>query len=252
MKLKLALLAVFFLLPTIVFADAKSDFEYQYTKYRDSYLEFSVYKRDYLSTPSLDNQQKVLLSLKQSLISRDLTKASLARYLIDLITVDKVVYDPLNSIVQSLDDSYLYFNGKANEAQSVVTLENLKDYDLNYSQTSLDSEKALKLGIVAHKIAKLIHLQDQSTKAMETLKYKLPDSISIRVKERVAELDQERLVINQKIDELMNYLLSKEGQESIQSPIFFGSRVDKLSEIRTLQLNWIDKLIDLDLNYGKI
>ena len=42
---------IFLLLPTIVFADAKSDYDYQYTRYRDSYQEFIIFKKDYLTLP---------------------------------------------------------------------------------------------------------------------------------------------------------------------------------------------------------
>lgn len=246
------ILAVFFLLPTIVSADAKTDYDYQYTRYRDSYLEFTIFKKDYLATPSLDNQQKVLLSLKQSLVSRDLAKASLAWYLSDLINLDKVKYEPFNPILASLSSARQYYTAKADEAQTVVTLSNLKEYDKNYLETSVQPERALRFGIMAHKLAKLVHIQEESLKAYESLRYKLPDSVSIRVQERLVDLDVDRLVINQKIDEISGYLLSKEGQESVDSPVFFSGKVEKFIEIRELQITWVDKLIDLDLNYAKI
>lgn len=252
MRLSFVIFILFFFIPTIVFADAKSDFEYQYTKYRDNYLEFSIFKKDYLATPSLDNQQKVLLSLKQSLVARDLSKASLSRYLSDLILTNQVNYDPLVPVLQALESARQYFTLKANEAQTVVTLENLKEFDKEYLATSLNSERALKLGIVSHKIAKLVRIQNDSQKAYETLKYRLPDTISIRAKERLSELERDHLEINKKIDELANLVVSIEGQENVDSPVFFSGKVEPLMQIRTMQLNWIDKLIDLDRNYAKI
>ena len=243
---------IFLLLPTIVFADAKSDYDYQYTKYRDSYQEFIIFKKDYLDTPSLDNQQKVLLSLKQSLVSRDLAKSSLAWYLSDLINLNKVKYKPLDPILTMLSDARLYYLAKANEAQTVVTLSNLKEYDKSYLETSTNPESALRFGIMAHKLAKLVYIQEESLKAYQSLKYKLPDNVSIRVQERLVDLESDWQAINQKIDEIGSYLLSKEGQESVDSPVFFSGKVEKFIEIRELQITWIDKLIDLDLNYAKI
>jgi hypothetical protein len=105
---------------------------------------------------------------------------------------------------------------------------------------------------LAHKIANLVHIQQKETKAFETLKYRLPENVSVRVGERLSELERDNLLIDSKIDELANHIISKEGQESVDSPIFFTGKIDKLGEIRNLQLIWIEKLIDLDLNYGKI
>lgn len=252
--LRLFVFAISFLfaIPRTVLADSKSDYEYQYTKYRDSYLEFSIFKKDYLNTPSLDNQQKVLLSLKQSLVSRDLAKASLAGYLFDLIQVNKIDYSPMVPILQGLSNSRQYFISKSNDAQSLVTLENLKNYDKEYLKTSIESERYLKFGIVAHKIASLVRIQSELSKALEKLKYKIPNETSARLLERLTELENDHAIINEKIDTIAEYLISEEGQENVDSPIFFTGRIEKLSEIRELQLDWVDKLIDLDLNYGKI
>jgi len=170
----------------------------------------------------------------------------------DLININKTNYPQLQPILGSLIDSRSYFLSKANEAQTVVTISNLKDYTADYLLTSIEPEHSLRYGILGHKIAKLVKIQVDSKKALESLKYKLPESASVRVGERVRELEKTHEDINIKIDDLANYVISPEGKESVDSPIFFAGRVEKLDEIRTLQIDWIDRLIDLDLNYGKI
>ena len=135
---------IFLLLPTIVFADAKSDYDYQYTRYRDSYQEFIIFKKDYLDTPSLDNQQKVLLSLKQSL-SHAICQVFACLVSIRLINLNKVKYKPLDPILTMLSDARLYYLAKANEAQTVVTLSNLKEYDKSYLETSTNQKELFVL-----------------------------------------------------------------------------------------------------------
>ena len=82
----------------LAWADAKSDYDYQYGQYRTGYSEFVILKQDYLNTPSLDNQQKAMLSAKQTILARDLAKASLHWYLMDLITGYQVDYGPMKRI----------------------------------------------------------------------------------------------------------------------------------------------------------
>ena len=43
----------------------------------------------------------------------------------------------------------------------------------------------------------------------------------------------------------------QEEEESADAEIFFSSRVEKLAEIQTLQIDWINRLIDIDKNYAQ-
>lgn len=247
------LLAFLFLfIPNLVFADAKSDFEYQFSKYRDSYVEYRLFKKDYLSTPTLDNQQKALLAAKQSLNTRDLAKASFATYIRDLTVADKINYPVLNPILNDLVAAQSYYLTESNKSLALVTLADIDAYDKNYIKTYQDPEQAIKLGIVASKIAKLKYFHLQQEASLKSLKNKLSTNLSARVSERIIELETGLQTIGNKIDTISNFLVSPEGKENTESEIFFTARIEPISEIRTLQLDWMDLLIDLDLNYGKI
>jgi hypothetical protein len=250
---KLIPLFVFFVIfSTSVFADSRSDFDFQYSKYRQSYSEFSLYKTDYLSTSSLDNQQKALLAAKQAISTRDLTKASFAAYIRDLIAQNKLKYEPLLPVSAWLLESQQFFLNEASKGQSVVTMANLNDFDTKYNESFLKYEKYLKVGVVAQKVAKLKNLSLQQQNALNAQKAKMPETVSVRVTERIALLESELTLISEKIDSMANFLISDEGMDNSDSEVFFTSKIDQLIEIRELQLSWMDKLIDLDLNYAKI
>ncbi len=254
MKLNAVIVSIIFLvfLATSVFADSKSDFDFQYSKYRQSYSEFSLYKKDYLSTPSLDNQQKALLASKQAINTRDLTKASFAALIRDLILQNKLNYSPLQPVNAWLLESQQFFLSEAAKGQEIVTLANLNEFDTKYSESYLKYEKFLKVGIVAQKVAKLKNLSLQQQTALASQKEKMPNDVSVRVTERVSLLESELVTIGEKIDAMANFLISEEGMDNSDSEVFFTSKIEQLIEIRDLQLAWMDKLIDLDLNYAKI
>lgn len=250
---KFLFLAVFLMFfPVVVFADSKSDFDYQFSKYREHYLEYSIFKKDYLTNPTLDNQQKALLTIKQSLSARDLAKASFATHVRDLITVNKINYPILTPIINNLTVSQNYYQGEAKKSLALVTLADIDTYDKDYSKSYLEPEKNIKLGIVASKIAKLKYFHTQQEEALDKLKTKLPTSPSLRVAERITDLENGLNNISIKINTMSELLVSEEGRDNTESEIFFTSKLEPLSEIRTLQLNWLDLLIDLDLNYGEI
>lgn len=242
----------FIIFTTSAFADSKSDFEYQHSKYREHISEFLIFKKDYLDTPSLDNQQKALLTAKLAIKARDLTKASFAAYINDLIQHGNLSYSPLVPVRQMLLESQQFFLGESAKSQNIVTTTNLHDFDDYYSKNFPKHEQSIKIGIVAQKIAKLKFLSIQLEKSFTELKTKLPINVSVRVTERVSSLDTDLKIITEKVDAMAEYLVSEENLGNSESEIFFSSKVEQLSEIRQLQLNFIDQLIDLDLNYGKI
>lgn len=252
MKLLLFLFTILFFLVTPVLADSRSDFDYQYGKYRERFSEFLLYKKDYLSTPSLDNQQKALLTAKLSISTRDLTKASFAAYLRDLILLNNLNFPPLIPINKGLIEAQQYFLGEASKGQAIVTLADLDTFDKSYQNSYKKYESFMKLGVVSHKIAKLKNFSLKQGSALVTLKSKLPKNVSVRVTERLESLEKDLTLITEKIDSMANYLISEEGMDNSESEIFFSAKVDQLAEIRALQLDWIEQLIDLDLNYGKI
>ncbi len=235
--------------PTSVLADAKSDYDYQYGQYRQNYIEYTILKQDYLNNPSLDNQQKAILAAKQSIIARELAKASLAWYLTDLIHSNNIVYEPVKSLINSLEIARSFFLSQSQKSQSIITQDNLKTYTENYLKDVIIHDQSFKYGIIVNKIAKLVRLQLDCQTAFDDLLPKLPVPLPTTLNARINELKDSKVVIDKKIETLANSLNPILGEENVDSEIFFTARIEKLSEIRSLQLDWINRLIDIDINY---
>lgn len=234
-----------------VLADAKTDYEYQYGQYRLNYPQYQLLKADYRITPSLDNQQKAIISAKQTIYSRDLTKASFVWYLMDLIAGTQANYEPLRPIVSSLATSREFYLAESQKSQSIVTQDNLKKFTDLYLEAVPHHDRIIKFGILGHKLSILVRLQSDSKAALDALISKLPGILPASVTARIQELKDSSKVIDGKIDLLAKNLNLVEDEVAADADIFFTSRVEKLVEIRTLQLDWINRLIDIEKNYAQ-
>lgn len=233
-------------------ATAKTDYDYQYGQYRIGYSEFLVLKQDYLATQSLDNQQKAMLSAKQTILSRDLAKASLDWYLLDLVGSSNVNYEPIEPVLTSLNNARQFFLTEAQKSQSITTQADLKKFTQSYLNSATENDSMIKFGIVANKIAALVRTQIDSKTALDEIIPKLPVPMPSGLSARVQELNDSAKMIDGKIDLLANNLNLADAIAESVTEIFFTARIEKLVEIRELQLDWINRLIDIDINYVQL
>lgn len=236
----------------LVLADSKSDYDYQYGQYRINYAEFLVLKQDYLDTPSLDNQQKAMISAKQTILARDLAKASMDGYLMDLIAGYKVNYPGIQPIINLVGTSRSYFLDQSQKSQAIITREDLKKFTDNYLKTVTDNDVYIKLGIIANKIANLVRIQEDMKIALQDLLPRLASPMPASLTERLGELQTSITFIDGKISQMAIDLNDPNAILEAPNDIFFNARIEKLNEIRTLELDWINKLIDIDINYGQV
>lgn len=239
----------FLVLSSSVLADSKSDYDYQYGLYRQNYVEFTVLKNDYLATPSLDNQQKAMLSAKQSILSRDLAKASLAWYIWDLINKSAVDYAPIKPMVDALMVSRSFYLAESEKSQKIITTDNIKKFTADYQVATITPDRTIRYGIIVNKIARLVRIQIDSQAALDDLLPKLPVPLPTTVAARIEELKTMHASINDKIDLLAGGLQPSQGDENVDAEIFYTVRIEKMQEIIAMQTDWINRLIDLDLNY---
>jgi hypothetical protein len=253
LRLLLLITVIFssFVVAPLVLADAKSDFEYQYNQYRKNYPEYSLLKTDYLSTPSLDNQQKVILSAKQTIMARDLAKASFAWLIMDLVSATKVTLPAVQPIVSSLGASRQFYLDEAQKSQSIVTQQDMKLFTESYQKDTLHHDRIVKFGVITQKILGLVKLQQDSKAALDNLVTRLPATLPATLIARIEELRDSSLVIDARIETLAKNLNFVEDEGGVDIDNYFSSRVERFNEIRTLQLDWINRLIDIDKNYAQ-
>lgn len=130
-----------------------------------------------------------------------------------------------------------------------MTETDLKKFTESYLETVPLHDAMMKFGILANKIAELVRIQIDSQTALETIIPKLPSPMPQNLTDRVQELRDKTKFIDSKIDIFANNLPIADAVVESANDIFFTSRVELLAEIRLLQLDWINRLIDLDINY---
>lgn len=235
--------------PTI-FADAKSDYEYQYSQYRQNYVEYSVLKKDYLENPTLDNQQKAVLAAKQTIKSRELAKASYSAYLLVLVNENKVEYTPIKPYLDSLNSAKQFYLNEAQKSQGIVTPADLKSFAANYSTNVIDHDRSFRTGVLAIKISQLVRFQLASKNAFDIILPKLTTPFSTSLQTRIDEIQVLGTRINTNIDDFVVWLFTDEVALNIDGQNYFTDKAEKIRSIQSLQVKWLDSLIDIDLNYA--
>jgi hypothetical protein len=250
-KLFLCLAILLALIPvTPIFADAKSDYEYQYGQYRQNYIEYTLLKKDFLANPTLDNQQKAVLAAKQTISSRELAKANYAEYLLSLISSSNVTYAPINQIIQSLTSAKVYYTSEEQKSQSIVTPADLKTFTADYIANVIEPDRSFRTGDIAYKISQLVNFQVQLKNSLDIILPKLATPLSTPLQTKINDLQTQGNDINTMVDTFTNKLYSDEQIANIDSENYFSDKSETIKKIQTLQLKWIDSLIDIDVNYA--
>ncbi len=235
---------------TAVFADYKTDYEYQNSQYRQHYTEYSILKKDYLENPTLDNQQKAILAAKAALKARDLAKASYSAHLLSLITASKTNYAPLNPFITSLSEARTFFALEAEKSQSIITPADLKKYTERYSRETLPHDRSLRTGVVVNKVARLISFQVDCKNALDIILPKLPSPYPTALKARIDDLQFLGNSINSEIDTFSASLSTEESLTEIDTDSYFDDKTEFLQKVQKQQLRWINGLLDIDINYA--
>jgi len=250
LTLILYLFVIFCLTTTTVFADAKSDYEFQYSRYRQNNIEYTILKKDFLANPTLDNQQKAVLAAKQTIYSRDLAKANFASYLISRCEETKVNYEPIKPILDSLSQAKAFFLSEAEKSQTVVTPSQLATFTQNYLTATVPHDRSFRTGVVACKISELVRFQVGSKNALDIIIPKLATPFSTPLQTRIDDLQAQGNKINEEINNFTNKIFSEEDVLNIDYENYFTDKSETIKKIQSLQLKWLDSLIDIDLNYA--
>jgi len=244
-------LIIFFSATTSAKADSRSDYDFQLATYRQNYIEFSLYKADYLQNPTLDNQQRAILSAKQTIQARELAKAAYARYLISSIAVQNSGYSALDPIVIRLTNASTYFEEQARVSQQIITADDLKRYALNYLNSYVIHQRSLYYGQIANKIATLVRFQINTQDEMQAMVPRLSTPYSAPLQARLDGIPTLVSQINDKINKVTSVIIPEDESGLIIQANFFELYSSSLEEIKNMQLKLVDQLRDIDLNYGQ-
>lgn len=231
-------------------ASPQADYDYQLTQYRKHNAEFKVLKEDNQKNPTLDNQQKALQSAKQTIISRDMAKITYIELLLDSIRSQKLNQDYILQTEKELVESQEFYQNQIKLAKNIVSVENLTNFTLEYLESQIPYQNQIIKAQATRKLAMLIRFQINTKNAFDGLLPKINDKSLTPITAGLTRITQLANDINQKIlqntidvksSEVTNY--SKKG--------FYNKQTKVLSQIKNLQFELVNILIDLEKNYVK-
>lgn len=226
-----------------------SDYNFQLDQYRKNYAEYTNFKKDYDDRPTLNNEQKALLSARQTIISRELAWANFYLVLSESIAKPGVNYPLVNLATTNLATVANYHFGQATKANSIVTRTDLTAFTKE-ELVVLESERlSVVKAQVANKLAGLIKFQVDAKTAYDSLVPKLEAvKNEVSVKNGLDQIEVFSGQINAKIEAVAKKTTDfKQAEGSVNQ--FYSDTGESLKEIRGLQNRLVAVIIDLDTNY---
>ncbi len=235
----------------IVFAQSTflSDYNFQLDQYRKNYAEYTNFKKDYDDRPTLNNEQKALLSARQTIISRELAWANFYLVLSESISKPGVNYPLITEATTDLTGIANYHFTQANKATNIVTRADLTNFTKEELTVLATHRLSLTQAQTANKLAQLIKFQIDAKTAYDSLVPKLEAvKNDVVVKNGLDQVQTYSAQINAQIEALAKKTTDFDLDESNQSQ-FYENTSQSLREIRGLQNRLVTVIIDLDTNY---
>lgn len=235
----------------IVFAQSTylSDYNFQLDQYRKNYAEYTNFKKDYDDRPTLNNEQKALLSARQAIISRELAWANFYLVLSESISKPGITYPLINRAIANLTGIANYHFGQASKAGNIVTRADLTNFTKEELTVLATQRQSITQAQVANKLAQLIKFQIDAKTAYDSLLPKL-ESVKneVAVKNGLDQVQTYSAQINGQIEALAKKTTDFNLDQSNQNQ-FYEDTSEALKEIRGLQNRLVSVIIDLDTNY---
>lgn len=224
------------------------DYSFQFNLYLENYNQWQVYKQDYKENPTLDNQQKAILTAKQTISARERSRAALFRYLSTSIKRQAINQEFITNSLVKIDQMSNYHLSLAQSVQAINTPSDLEAFSTKAKKELITSNKVYILAQVLNKLSQLMKYQLEAQRIYELIIPKLPQEAIYPVKNGLDQITSYHTQINYSIEQAKASLAKLEAGE--KSPTTFYSETGQiLSNIRTQELNLVSILVDLDTNY---
>ena len=226
-----------------------SDYNFQLDQYRKNYAEYTNFKKDYDDRPTLNNEQKALLSARQAIISRELARANFYLVLSESIGKPEVNYPLITKTTTDLTGIANYHFGQAGKAGNIATRADLT----NFTEEELTVLATHRLPVaqsqVANKLVQLIKFQVDAKTAYDSLVGRLEAvKNEVVVKNGLDQVQTYSAQINGQIEALAKKTTDFNLDQSNQNQ-FYEDTSQSLRQIRSLQNRLVSVIIDLDTNY---
>lgn len=228
-----------------------SDYNFQLDQYRKNYAEYLNFKNDYIAHPTLNNEQKAILSAKQTISSRELAWANFVLVLSDSISGTGVNYPLSDKAIVDLAAIAKYHFGQATAVGNVVTRADLTAFTKNELKITATHKLALTQAQVASKLAQLIKFQTDAKAAYDSLLPKLNAvADEVTVKNGLDQIQTLSVQINDQIAALAKKTGNLNAGQFSAGQFYSDSSV-VLAQIRSNLNRLVNIIIDLDTNYAR-
>jgi hypothetical protein len=226
----------------------QEDYNYQLTQYRKYHTEYQTLKEDSLENPTLDNQQRALQSAKQTIISRETTKIAYVDLLLDSIKSQKLTQDHILQTEKDLSATKKFYSNQMKLASNLATIEDLTNFTKKYLEDQAPYQTLIIKAQASRKLAFLIRIQINAKGAYDSLLPQISDQTLPPVS---AGLEQITELANQVNQSLLNHTESIKKSEvtNYSKPNFYSKQEESLTQIKSLQTQLINILVDLEKNY---
>ena len=226
-----------------------SDYNFQLDQYRKNFAEYTNFKKDYDDRPTLNNEQKALLSAKQTIISRELAWANFYLVLSESIGKPGVTYPVINKAATDLTGIANYHFGQAGKAGNIATRADLTSFTQEELTVLASHRLPVAQSQVANKLAQLIKFQIDAKTAYDSIVGKLEAvKNEVVVKNGLDQVQTYSAQINGQIEALAKKTTGFDLNESNQGQ-FYRDSTETLRTVRNLQYRLVSIIIDLDTNY---
>ena len=226
-----------------------SDYNFQLDQYRKNYAEYTNFRKDYDDRPTLNNEQKALLSARQAIISRELARANFYLVLSESIGKPGVNYPLINQAATDLAGIANYHFGQAGKAGNIATRADLTNFTKEELTVLATHRRSITQAQVANKLAQMIKFQIDAKTAYDSLVGKLETvKNEVVVKNGLDQVQTYSAQINGQIEALAKKTTDFNLDQSNQNQ-FYEDTSQSLRQIRSLQNRLVSVIIDLDTNY---
>lgn len=226
-----------------------SDYQFQLDQYRTNYAEYQILKNDYQTNPTLNNEQKAVLSAKRTIASRELTLAYFTLVMIDSLKATGVDFPLVNSAMADLNTIGQFHFKESQDAANINTKADLSKFTADYLTATGLQEDNLARAQVALKIAKLIQIQNDAKRAYDSISATLQTQTDEpNVQNGIGQIQSYSQQINDQITALAQKATTTNLVTSNLSQ-FFDDSTAALVQIRALQSRLVNIIIELDTNY---
>ncbi len=230
-------------------ATPQSDYEYQLTQYRKYNTEFKSLKEDNQKNPTLDNQQKALQAAKQTIISRDQTKIAYIDVILDSIRSQGLTQDHILQTEQDLVNAKAFYGSQITLVKEIVSVTDLTNFTIEYLADQLPHQTQIIRSLATKKFAELIRIQLNANNAYNILLPKIPNKTQTPVSAGLTKITKLAESINNNI--LSSVYTIKTSEITVSnSKNFYKKQTENLIQVRDIQLELVNTLIDLEKNYA--